>query len=280
MTMPQKRLRGRPRLTRSTTDAGGVQTLDRAVTLLRHLAGANGLSLTEAAAACGLPPSTAYRMLTSLQHHGIVAFDEADQLWSIGAECFRIGAAFLRRRKLAEHGRQVMQALVADSGETANLAVADEDGVVFVSQVETHEPIRAFFRPGTRAPFHASGVGKAILAYLPQQQAAALLERLTLDRFTPNTVTDRMKLLRDLARIRPRGWALDDEEGNPGMRCVAAPIFNEYGEPIAGLSLSGPSVRMTRETVAALGPRVRDAAVAITRSIGGTPPADVRWSIV
>jgi IclR family acetate operon transcriptional repressor len=212
-------------------------------------------------------------MLATLQRHGIVAFDETAQLWYIGAECFRIGAAFLRRRKIAEHGREVMQALVADSGETANLAVAEEDGVVFVSQVETHEPIRAFFRPGTRAPFHASGVGKAILAYLPAGRVAALLDRLTLDRFTEHTITDRATLTGDLARTRARGWALDDEERYPGMRCVAAPIFNEFGEPIAGLSLSGPTVRMTRATVAALGPVVRDAAAAITRSIGGTVPA-------
>lgn len=273
MSVPQKRLRGRPRLAQSATEAGGVQTLDRAVALMRHVAEANGLSLTEAAVAAGLAPSTAYRMLATLQHHGVVEFDETAQLWHIGAECFRIGAAFLRRRKIAEHGRQVMQALVAESGETANLAVAEEDGVVFVSQVETHEPIRAFFRPGTRAPFHASGVGKAILAHLSAERAVAMLDRLALDRFTEHTITDRAGLARDLARIRARGWALDDEERNPGMRCVAAPIFNEYGEPIAGLSLSGPTVRMTRATVATLGPVVRDAAAAITRSIGGTVPA-------
>jgi len=273
MSVPQKRLRGRPRLAPSATDAGGVQTLDRAVVLMRAVAEANGLSLTETAAAAGLPASTAYRMLATLQRHGIVAFDETAQLWYIGAECFRIGAAFLRRRKIAEHGREVMQALVAQSGETANLAVAEEDGVVFVSQVETHEPIRAFFRPGTRAPFHASGVGKAILAHLPAARVAALLDRLTLDRFTEHTITDRATLTSDLARTRARGWALDDEERYPGMRCVAAPIFNEFGEPIAGLSLSGPTVRMTPATVAALGPVVRDAAAAITRSIGGIVPA-------
>lgn len=272
MTVQQKRLRGRPRLAQSPADAGSVQTLDRAIALMRHVADADGLSLTEAAAAAALPPSTAYRMLATLQHHGIVEFDETAQLWHIGADCFRIGSAFLRRRKIAERGRQVMQALVARSGETANLAVAEEDGVVFVSQVETHEPIRAFFRPGTRGPFHASGVGKAILAHLPPVRAAAMVERLSLERFTDRTVTEPATLLRELERIRARGWALDDEERNPGMRCVAAPIFNEYGEPVAGLSLSGPTVRMTRATVGALGPVVRDAAAEITRSIGGNGP--------
>ena len=108
-----------------------------------------------------------------------------DQLWSIGVETYRMGAAFLRRRKLVDRARIVMQELMENTGETANLGVAEDDCVVFVSQVETHQAIRAFFRPGTRSPFHASGIGKAILAHLdagarrrhPAQGRAASLHR-------------------------------------------------------------------------------------------------------
>ena len=105
-------------------------------------------------------------MLTTLQNHGMVEFDTSDQLWSIGVETYRMGAAFLRRRKLVDRARIVMQELMEKTGETANLGVAEDDCVVFVSQVETHQAIRAFFRPGTRSPFHASGIGKAMLAHL------------------------------------------------------------------------------------------------------------------
>jgi IclR family acetate operon transcriptional repressor len=163
--------------------------------------------------------------------------------------------------------------LMTRSGETANLAVAEEDGVVFVSQVETHEAIRAFFRPGTRSPFHASGIGKAILAHSEPERLGRLLPAATLPVFTPRTHASREALLDDLAGIRAQGFAVDDEERNLGMRCVAAAVFNEYGEPVGGVSVSGPTVRVTPERVAALGPLVRQAAAELTEAMGGRLPA-------
>jgi IclR family transcriptional regulator, acetate operon repressor len=271
MAMLEKRRRGRPRET--AEDAPAIQSLDRAIALLGALAEADGMSLTEIAAAAGLPASSCYRLLTTLARRRMVEFEAGTQLWHIGVETFRIGAAFLRRRKLAELGRTAMQALVDRSGETANLAVAEADSVVFVSQVETHAAIRAFFRPGTRSRLHASGIGKAILSQLPPAQAATMLARTTLERFTPATITDPAALLRELAVARTRGFAVDDEERHLGMRCVAAAIFNEYGEPVAGLSVSGPSVRLPPETVARFGPEVAAAAAALTEALGGRAPA-------
>jgi len=272
MTLPAKRQRGRPRLLPAGAEPGGVQALDRAVALLGLVAEANGLSLSELAGAASLPPSSTYRLLATLQRHGLVEFDESQQLWHIGAACFRIGSAFLRRRKVADAGREGMQALMERTGETANLAVAGEEGVVFVGQVESHEPIRAFFRPGTISPYHASGAGKAMLAHLPEARVAALVQRHGLPRFTPTTIGDRAALGRALARIRELGFAVDDQERHPGMRCVAAAIFNEFGEAVAGVSVSGPTVRMTPEAVTRIGPLVAEAAAGITRAIGGRQP--------
>jgi IclR family acetate operon transcriptional repressor len=268
---PSKRRRGRPRQ-QDPADAPQVQSLDRAVRLLTLIAEGDGLSLSEAAERAGLPAPTAYRMLTTLERHGLVEFEAPAQLWHVGVDAFRIGAAFLRRRKLAERGRAVMQDLVERCGETANLAVADEGAVVFVAQIESHEAIRAFFRPGTRGPMHASGVGKAILAHLPRERVARLVARAGLERFTARTIIEPERLWHELAAIRGRGWSVDDEERHLGMRCVAAAIFDELGQPVAGVSISGPSVRVSREATETLGPIVRDAAAAITRSIAGAPP--------
>ena len=256
-----KRSRGRPR---EAAEARSVQSLDRAITLLKLVAAADGLSLTEVSQAAALPASTAYRMLTTLATHGLVEFAPHDQHWLIGIESFRLGSAFLRRRKLAEQGRPIIQALMTESGETANLAVADGDGVVFVSQVETHEAIRAFFRPGTRGPLHCSGIGKAILAH------GGVPARLKLERFTARTLTTRAALQAELDATRARGFAIDDEERHEGMRCVAAAVFNEFGEAVGGVSVSGPAVRMTDNKIAPLGPRVREAARRLTQSMGGT----------
>jgi IclR family acetate operon transcriptional repressor len=249
-----------------------VQSLDRAVAILRTVADGDGLSLTEAARRSGLAPSTAYRMLTTLQAHGLVEFEENGQSWFVGVETFRIGAAFLRRRKLAERGRAIIQALMMKTGETANIALAERDGVVFVTQAETHEPIRAFFRPGTRSPYHASGIGKAVLAFLPEARRADVLRSLTFEAFTPRTLCSVEALLPALEDARANGHALDDEERNLGMRCIAAPVFNELAEPIGGLSISGPTVRIDDACVARAAADVREAARQLTDAIGGMPP--------
>ncbi len=267
MTM-QRRPRGRPRLATTPTEAPLV-TLDRAVAVLRLLAERPGLSLTAAAEAAGLPPSSTHRILTTLQHHGLVEFEEPGQTWHIGAEAFRIGSTFLARRKVAERARPALQALVAATGETANLALPEPDTVLFVAQVETHAPIRAFFRPGTRSPYHASGAGKALLAALDDEALKRRFAALPLERFTDRTLADRTALLRDLIKTRARGFAIDDEERFEGMRCVAAAIRDETGAPVAALSISGPTVRLTKARVLALGPDVARAAEDVTRAIGG-----------
>ena len=271
MQPQEKRQRGRPRAFNGPSEASSVQSLDRALRILAVVADANGLSLSEIAAASEVPAPTAYRMLVTLENHGMVEFDKSDQLWSVGVGAFRTGSAFLRRRRLVDRARAVMQDLMERSGETANLGVAEDGCVVFVSQVETHEAIRAFFRPGTRSPFHASGIGKAVLAHLTPERVTAIARREGLERYTETTKASIDDLNADLETIRARGFAIDDEERYPGMRCVAAAIFNEYGEPLGGISVSGPTVRVTGARADELGALVAGAAAEITRSIGGTP---------
>jgi IclR family transcriptional regulator, acetate operon repressor len=272
METVEKRQRGRPRSFNGPAENSSVQSLDRALRILAIVADGDGLSLSEVASASGLAASTAYRMLTTLEGHGMVEFDRTDQLWSIGVEAYRMGSAFLRRRKLVDRARIVMQDLMEKTGETANLGVAEDDCVVFVSQVETHQAIRAFFRPGTRNPFHASGIGKAILAHLPGERVAAIVRKAGLEAYTPKTLAEAPALAHDLDQIRMRGFSIDDEERYPGMRCIAAPVFNEFGEPVAGVSISGPTVRVAVERLTEIGPLVREAASEITRMIGGKLP--------
>jgi IclR family acetate operon transcriptional repressor len=272
MENTEKRQRGRPRSFNAPPDSSSVQSLDRALKILAIVAEGDGLSLSEVSARSGLAASTAYRMLTTLEAHGMVEFDKVEQLWSIGVETYRMGSAFLRRRKLVDRARTVMQELMEKTGETANLGVAEDDCIVFVSQVETHQAIRAFFRPGQRSPFHASGIGKAVLAHLPAERVAAIVGRTGLEAFTERTLSNRDRLGVDLSEIRKRGWSLDDEERHPGMRCVAAPIFNEFGEPVGGVSISGPTVRVTPERIETIGPLVSAAAAEVTQMIGGKTP--------
>lgn len=273
MTVDVRRPRGRPRNTTNLVPAHNVQALDRALALLELVAGADGLTLTEISQRAGMAPSTAHRLLTTLESRGFVQMLTASGEWVVGVEAFRTGTAFLRRVKPADMGRTVMRDLMETCGETVNLGIPEDDVVVFISQVETHEAIRAFFRPGTRSLMHASGIGKSLLAQLPEDRVKRILQRTGLPKFTPHTLIDPKRLAADLAGVRRRGWAIDNEERTPGMRCVAAPIFNEFREAVAGISVSGPSVRMTDERLGELGPQVVRAADKITQSIGGQRPS-------
>lgn len=263
------RTRGRPRGQATNKPVSNVKALERALTLLRTVADADSVSLTDLSQRVGMPASTAHRLLVTLQNFGYLEFNEATQQWSIGVEAFRIGGSFSRRIKVVEVGRPMLRALMEQTGETANLAVADDGDVVFVSQVETHEPIRAFHRPGTRAHMHASGIGKALLAHLNSEELQKWMRRKGLVSYTANTITDPDQLHREMQMIRERGWAIDSEERTLGMRCVAAPIYNEFGEAIAGISVSGPTVRLPDSAMTEYGVLVRRAAEDITRSIGG-----------
>jgi IclR family transcriptional regulator, acetate operon repressor len=264
--------RGRPKAFHDKTDQNTVQALDRALFLLEHLAQGPGRSLSDLAEETGQAVATTFRALQTLQAHSMVEVEEPGQLWHIGAGAFRVGSAFLRRTKVVERARQPMDALMRDTGETANLGVEARGEVLFLAQVETHEAIRAFFPPGTKGPMHSSGIGKALLAWYPEDRVRQIIARQGLEKFTTLTITSDSALLRDLARTRERGFAIDDQERAEGMRCIAAPIFNAYGEPVAGLSVSGPAFRVGLSDAPRIGALVTAAARRVTDLTGGALP--------
>jgi IclR family acetate operon transcriptional repressor len=211
-------------------------------------------------------------VLATLEKHGYVDMDEASQTWRVGLEAFRVGARFMQRTNLLEVGRASMRVLMAETGETANLGILDSDHVVFIGQVETHNPIRAFHRPGSQGPMHASGIGKALLAAMPRAEVEGLLRRTGLEAFAPKTLTAPEALLADLEATRARGWSFDNEERYEGMSCIAAVIYDGFREPIAGISVSGPSARFTPAALPGLGAAVVAAAAEVTAQIGGEAP--------
>ena len=270
--MAETRPRGRPKSFIDKTDQNRVQAIDRAMGLLRRLSESPGMTLSELAAAAGESAATVYRVLVTLQEHDIVETEDPGQLWHVGGGAFRIGSAFLRRTKVVERARQPMDRLMRDTGETANLGIESRDEVMFLAQVETHEAIRAFFAPGTKSPMHVSGIGKALLAWYPPDRVRQIVQRQGLPGFTTLSITSDISLERDLARTRSRGFAIDDQERAEGMRCVAAPIFNAFAEPVAGLSVSGPAFRLPLSATDRIGALVRRAADQVTEATGGVQP--------
>jgi len=273
-TEHKRRGRGRPRLDKEQRQPATVQALDRGLAVFALVSREGKCTLTELAASAGMAPSTAHRMLETLRVHGLVAFDASNQTWSIGVEAFRIGHGYAQQASYLEAGRILMRRLIDQTGETASIAVIEGRDVVHVSQIETQAPIRAFIPPGTRSYLQASGIGKALLACMSEAACREILTGHPVPAFTGNTITDVEWLIAELGHIRGRGWAIDDEERHQGMRCIAAPIFNEFGDAIAGLSISGPTARLDDTALERHGPTVRSAAREVTAMIGGQPPSD------
>jgi IclR family acetate operon transcriptional repressor len=250
-----------------------VQSLVRALSIVNRIAAADdGMTLTELARELGLSSSTAHRLLTTLEQERYVHFDAERRLWSVGVQAFVAGNAFLKTRSLVGAARPHMRALMEESEETVNLAVVDESEMVYLSQVECRQMMRAFARPGGRVPLHCSSVGKALLSALPDAKLSKVLYRHGLPQVTPKTIDTATALRADLALSRERGYAIDDEEHAVGLRCVAAVIFDENAEPVAAVSLSGPMARIPDDRIALLGQLVRSKADAITSQLGGALP--------
>jgi IclR family transcriptional regulator, acetate operon repressor len=277
--MPRQAVaRGRPGArvrTRATAKGGGdqVQSLVRALTLLNRIAEAaqDGASLSELAQQVGLAPSTAHRLLLTLEQERYVRFIGEGRLWTIGVQAFVTGCAFIKTRSLVGVARPRLRRLMEECGETVNLAVEDKGEAVYLAQVECREMMRAFARPGTRAPMHCSAVGKAILSAISDRSVANILHRHGMVRVTVKTITSPSTLRLELAAVRDRGYAVDDEEHAVGLRCIAAPIFDETGDVVAAISASGPLARIGDERVPPLGEMVMESARAISMDIGAAP---------
>lgn len=249
---------------------GQVQSLTRALGLLNILAGEDrGLGLSEIAFRADLPVSTVHRLLTTLQVAGYVRFSADGGQWQVGVQAFVVGVSFLRSRDLTAIARPIMRRMMEKSGETANLGIADQGEIVYMDQVECQQMMRAMAKPGSRVGMYCSALGKALLAYLPMAEVRRLMDWRGLPRLTPNTITIPERLLEQLAAIRDHGFAVDDEEHSVGLRCVAAPIFDEAGQPVAAVSLAAPTPRTTPESFAILGGIVREGARDITAAMGG-----------
>lgn len=267
---PGRKARGRPRGWDDKTAQNTIKSLDRAMEVFEYLSAAQGKPLTALAEETQQSPATVYRILVTLQGRGLVEFDHEEQVWHIGARAFVIGARFLRRTSLVDRARPIMRRLMEETGETANLGIEQAGSVLFLSQVETHSSIRAFFPPGTLSPMHASGIGKVLLAHMDRDRLGRWLATASLTAFTEHSITRPAALEGNLKNIRDSGYSVDNEEKNLGMRCIAAPVFDVNREVVAGLSVSGPTSRIGLSEIAPLSRRVIEAAHQLTLSIGGS----------
>ena len=255
---------------------GGVQSVDRALHIIETLAEDDeGYRLSDLAVRTGLSTSTAHRLLTTLEKRRFVQFDRTESRWHVGAKSFAVGATFTRRRNFVAQAMPYLRKLRDQTRETANLAVVDDESIIVLTRIESREIMRSLTKVGGRVAMVASGVGKAVLATYTDEDVSAIIRRHGMPRLTEKSIVRASDLFRELAAVRRQGYAVDDEEARMGLRCVAAVVFNDCSEPLAAISVSGMTSRVTQERLPELGNAVREVASELTVAIGGVmPPAN------
>jgi IclR family acetate operon transcriptional repressor len=248
---------------------GGIQSVERALDVLEGLAGsAEEVSLSELAARTGMPLTTIHRLVKTLEARGYVR-RSGTRRYGLGAPLIGLGEA--ASRLFASRAGPYLAELVKLSGETSNLALVEGDHVVYVATVPSQHKMRMVTEVGNRVLPHCTAVGKVLLAYLPQVRAEQILRRSGMPRRTVHTVTDMGELLRQLEQIHAAGYAVDAQEEEIGVRCLAVPVLTPCG-PIAAMSVSGPVTRLTDEVGERVVPELRRVAASFAAELSTPSP--------
>ncbi len=248
---------------------GSVQSVDRALTILSMLARLGEAGVTEIAAGLGVHKSTAFRLVATLESHGMVEQNDERGKYRLGVGVLRLAGATTARLDVVQESRPVCRRLAADSGETVNIAVLSDQSALYLDQVAGQSALQSHNWVGQHIPLHATSNGKVLLSDLTVEEVDTRVPRLPA--YTTKTVTTRAALRRDLARVREQGYAVATDELEVGLTAIAAPIRNAHGDVIASLSVSGPTLRLDDARVKELVPVVLDAAEEISQRLGHGP---------
>jgi IclR family KDG regulon transcriptional repressor len=246
-----------------TDDRGGapdrappaVESVRRALRVLRCFRLEEPeLGVTDIARELGLPKSTVHRLLATLEAEGFVHQLNGSR-YVLGWKAFELGAAVWAWNAMRQPVLRRLESLVTITGETGHLGVLDEGEVLYIEKVESPRPLRMPSAVGRRVPVHCTALGKTLLAGVESELAGRLIRDRPLRSFTTNTITEPDTLLREIEQARSQGFAIDREEIEEGLMCVAAPVVDEQGDTSAAISISGPASRIT--------PRLEDQIVAV-----------------
>lgn len=239
-------------------------TVGKALDVLDRVARAGRpVRFGELQADCPYPKATLFRLLQTLTRQGMLMLDPDHGTYAPGMRLVRLAHAAWAQSSLAPLARPYVDALAAETGETVHLAQLDVGQVLYVDKRTAARPVDMFSQAGKVGPAYCTGVGKAMLAFLPEDESARLLTRQSFYRFTPKTLTTPTDLLAELSRIRACGHAFDREEHEPGIICVAAPILGRSGRVLGAISVTSTTARTTLDHLAALAGRVKEAAAQI-----------------
>lgn len=259
----------RPRSADSTQNYQ-VRALQRGLSILRLFGERDPwLSMAEVSERLGIPKATALRLLECLRGEGFLTYDPQRGRYALGLGALEVGSAYLAASPLERMAAPIMRRLADETNQTANLGVLDGVEVVHVSVFAPDRPLRYHSSVGARDLVHCTGLGKTLAAYADDDLVSAVIET-GLPRRTSATITDPEDFRQELARVRARGYAEDEEEGAPGLRCLAAPVWSAEDRVAAAISISGPAVEFEGEERRRMLALVLAAAEALSRRLGAT----------
>jgi len=264
----------------------GVQSVERALDLVETLARAQDwVGISELSAATAQPVSTVHRLLMTLIARGYAVRDGQTRRYALGPGARRLTGAALQGPNWDVVASPFLRELMALSGETANLAVIERDCAVYVAQAQSSRLVRMFTELGARVPLHNTGCGKVLLAHQPDDVILPIIAQAGLPARTDRTITDADSLMAELHGIRQRGYAIDDEEQEEGVRCLAVPVRDPAGRVVAGMSISGPASRLDSARIRAFVPHLQRVSATLTAALvapwdaavgAGAAPGDAR----
>jgi len=245
---------------------GLVQSVARAIQILECFNQYNELGVSEISKMMNLHKSTTYGLISTLENYNFLEQNKATGKYKLGNEIFRLGTKV--NTDIISIALPYLNDLVSRCQETVNLVARDKCSVLYLKKVESPHSMRICTKDGAKLPFYCTAVGKSILAYLKDDEVNGIISENKLVKYTDKTITDKDILLQQLEKVRQKGYAEDFEELEIGLVCVASPIFNQHNEPIAGISVSGPTSRMTEKLRIEIAEILHKYTLEISRKLG------------
>ncbi len=227
-----------------------IQAVSHALDLLEQFHDeVDELGVTELSKRLKLHKNNVFRLLATLESRGYIEQNKATENYRLGLKSLELGQTFIKQMGLLRQAKPILERVVGACNETSYVAIFKEGYVVYLDMVETDLTVRVVSRVGSRLPAHCTAAGKIHLAFMSDEEVDAILPKRELKGYTPTTFTDREELKGQLKEIAEKGFAIDNEEMDPGVRCVAAPIRDYTRRIVGAVSISGPSMRFPDERI-------------------------------
>lgn len=230
----------------------------------------SGQTLSDLARSAGLPKTSVHRLLYTLESEGYVWRNARTGRFNLGLRMFHLATLGLHRTSIAERVRPILYSLVSSTGLTVTLALPDHGQAVVIETIDGNSRLGGMI--GRRKSLHCTGIGKALLAYMPEEEVGTVIRR-GLQRFNENTIVSPKKLLQELSRIREAGYSIGDEEETIGLRCIGVPICDMAGQRIAAMSIAGTTGEIRPDNTGTLSRQICAAAQDVSRALSSHPPA-------